>query len=174
MSSDGSNGNDGNGQGFKGELGQWINPEKLEFKPTARQKAFRRIARRMVSNGCFLKTSWYQESNRSESEVLKGHPVNPKEWRKWCKEARFGTWFYEDFPEVEPVSEEELRMLDRQWWQGVSNGMNEGESWAFDKYAKVRFAKQEAQQASAEMSELKDYLGKGSSGSKWRLPSAEA
>jgi len=65
-------------------------------------------------------------------------------------------------------------MLDRQWWQGVSNGMNEGESWAFDKYAKVRFAKQEAQQASAEMSELKDYLGKGSSGSKWRLPSAEA
>jgi hypothetical protein len=174
MSSNGSDGNDGNGQNFTGELVQWINPEKLEFKPTDRQKAFRRIARRMIANDCYFKDQWYRESTKSESEALKGHPVTPREWRQWCKEGRFGTWFFEDCAEVEPMSREELQMLDRSWWKGVANGMHEGEAWAFDKYAKVRFAKEEAGKATAEMSELKDYLGRGSAGDKWRLPSVEA
>lgn len=172
--SDGSNGSNGNGQNEFGELVQWINPEKLEYKSTDRQKAFRRLARRMADNGDVFKKQWYRSSGKSESANLKDHAVTPSEWKRWCKDSRFIGWFYEDFPEAEPVSEEELCLLDNVWWRGVYDGMRNGESWAFDRYSKVRFAKTEQAQTSADLKELRDYLGGDSSGNNWRLPSAEA
>ena len=174
VSENGDNKPKKNGKKTACELIQWINPDTVPFKATDRQKAFRRLARRLVSNGTYFKKDWYKESAKSAAADFKDHPVGPKEWRKWCRNDKFGAWFFEDFPEVEKISEEELRMLDNQWWDGVHEGMSNGESWAFDKYAKVRFSKEEAQRNTAETKELSEYLRSSSSGAKWRLPSAEA
>ena len=161
--------NDGSNKN-PGELVQWINPDSLEYKSTDRQKAFRRLARRLADSGQVFKKDWYRASGKSESVELKDHGVAPSEFKRWCKNSKFIGWFFEDFPEVEPVSEQELCLLDSVWWEGVHKGMQDGESWAYDRYAKVRFQAQ----SSEELRELREYLGGDTSGNNWRLPSAEA
>ena len=156
------------------EVVQWIDPEAYNFEPTDRQKAFRRHVRHCVTNGIFLKSRWYTECLKSQSEKLKKHPVNTKDWRQWVKKAGFLAWFYEEFPEVDPISDQELRMMDNKWWDGVLQAMHEGEEWAYKIFARVRFHNAEVAQAKAETKELQDYLGRDSAGGAWRLPSAEA
>ena len=168
-----SNNDDSNNKN-SGELVQWINPDMLEYKATDRQRAFRRLARRLADSGQVFKKDWYRASGKSESAHLKDHAVTPSEFKRWCKNSKFLGWFFEDFPEVEPISEQELCLMDTVWWEGVHKGMQDGESWAYDRYAKVRFQKTEQAQSSEELRELREYLGGESSGNNWRLPSAEA
>ena len=123
----------------KTELTPWIDPELLDYKPTERQSAFRRCVRNCVMSGKYFKADWYRASARSESEAFKGHPVTPSEFKKWSQKKSFMVWFFEDFPETEPISEQELQMIEHKWWRGVLDAMDEGEEWAFRAFAKVRF-----------------------------------
>tara|TARA_R110000851_G_scaffold320809_1_gene485862 strand:+ start:337 stop:591 length:255 start_codon:yes stop_codon:yes gene_type:complete len=83
-------------------------------------------------------------------------------------------WFYEDFPEVEPLSEQELQMIEHKWWQGVLDAMDAGEEWAYRAFAKVRYEARRVDQQKAETKELREYIGNGSEGSAWHTNVPEA
>ena len=163
-----------NGKSAANELTPWIDPELLEYKATDRQKAFRRVARNCVLNGKYLKRHWYAASSRSESEVFKEHPVAPSEFRRWSAKKAFMVWFFEDFPEVEPVSEQELQMIEHKWWQGILDAMDAGEEWGYRAFAKVRYEGRMVEQQKAENKELQDYIGNSSEGSAWHINAPEA
>jgi len=163
-----------NGKSAANELTPWIDPELLDYKPTDRQRAFRRVARNCVLNGNLLKRHWYAASTRSESDAFKGHPVAPSEFRKWTAKKAFLVWFYEDFPEVEPLSEQELQMIEHKWWQGVLDAMDAGEEWAYRAFAKVRYEARRVEQQKAENKELQDYIGNSSEGAAWHINAPEA
>lgn len=152
----------------------WIDPDLLNHKPTDRQKAFRRVARHCVVQGKLLKRDWYAGSATSESEIFKGHPVFPKEFRNWTNKKGFLVWFYEDFPEVEPISDQELQMIENKWWQGVLDAMDAGEEWAFRTFAKIRFEAKRAEKDREDTKELGEYLGNGSEGGAWHINAPEA
>ncbi|HCO00181.1 MAG TPA: hypothetical protein DIT31_07950 [Methylophaga sp.] len=163
-----------NGRSGKTELTPWIDPELLDYKPTDRQSAFRRCVRNCVLNGKYLKADWYRASARSEAEAFKGHPVAPSEFKKWSQKKGFMVWFFEDFPEADPITEQELRMIEHKWWRGVLDAMDEGEEWAFRAFAKVRFEARKVEQQRAENKELSDFLGSGSEGGAWHANAPEA
>lgn len=168
----------GNGQkpgGADGELFevmQWVDPESLKFTPSTRQKYFRNVVRKQVVAGKFFRKHWYQSANAG-SDVFKKEPIGPAELRKWLRSAGFKAWFYDEFPEAEPISEEELRFLDQQWWSGVNDGMSDGQKWAYEVYAKIRFISRKSEQDNSEVKELEEYFRAGDS-AKWRVPAAEA
>ena len=83
-------------------------------------------------------------------------------------------WFFEDFPEADPISEQEMQMIEHKWWRGVLDAMDEGEEWAFRAFAKVRFEARKVEQQRAENKELSDYLGGGSEGGAWHINAPEA
>ena len=163
-----------NGKSAANELTPWIDPELLDYNPTARQKAFRRVARHCVLNGKCLKSDWYASSAKSESEAFKDHPVAPSEFKRWTGKKSFLVWFYEDFPEAEPLSEQELQMIEHKWWNGVLEAMDAGEEWAYRAFAKVRYESRKAEQNRVENKELQDFLGNGSEGSAWHINAPEA
>ena len=163
-----------NGRSGKTALTPWIAPELLDYKPTDRQSAFRRCVRNCVLNGKYLKADWYRASARSEAEAFKGHPVSPSEFKKWSQKKGFMVWFFEDFPEADPITEQELRMIEHKWWRGVLDAMDEGEEWAFRAFAKVRFEARKVEQQRAENKELSDFLGNGSEGGAWHVNAPEA
>ncbi len=121
-----------------------------------------------------MKSDWYRASARSESEAFKGHPVTPSEFKKWSQKKGFMVWFFEDFPEADPISEQEMQMIEHKWWRGVLDAMDEGEEWAFRAFAKVRFEARKVEQQRAENKELSDYLGGGSEGGAWHINAPEA
>jgi hypothetical protein len=166
--------NGSNGKSAANELTPWIDPELLEYKPTARQKAFRRVARNCVLGGQLLKSDWYVASSRSESEAFKGHPVAPSEWKRWSAKKGFLVWFYEDFPEAEPLSEQELQMIEHKWWRGILDAMDAGEEWGYRAFAKVRYEAKRAEQDKADSKELREFLGSGSEGAAWHINAPEA
>ncbi|MAH48918.1 hypothetical protein CMI37_24030 [Candidatus Pacearchaeota archaeon] len=168
----GRNGN--NGKKIPSELIGWIDPELLNHKPTDRQKAFRRVARHCVLNSKLLKSDWYAATTTSESEAFKSHPVTPSEWRRWTVRKSFMVWFYEDFPEVEPLSEQELQMIEHKWWKGVLDAMDAGEEWAYRAFAKVRYESRQAEENRTHTKELKEYLGNTSEGEAWHINAPEA
>jgi|TARA_R110001583_G_scaffold125733_3_gene277298 hypothetical protein len=163
-----------NGKSAASELTPWIDPELLDYKATDRQKAFRRVARNCVLGGNFIKSDWYSASSRSGSEAFKDHPVTPSEFRRWGAKKAFMVWFYEDFPEVEPLSEQELQMIEHKWWKGVLEAMDAGEDWAYRAFAKVRFEARQVEQSRTQNKELQDFLGNGSEGSGWHINAPEA
>ena len=163
-----------NGKSAANELTPWIDPELLDYKPTDRQKAFRRVARNCVLNGHLLKRHWYGASAKAESEAFKGHPVTPSEFRRWAAKKSFLVWFYEDFPEAEPLSEQELQMIEHKWWQGVLDAMDAGEEWAYRAFAKVRYEAKRVDQQKAENKELQEYIGNASEGAAWHINAPEA
>ena len=168
----GRNGN--NKKSAANELTPWIDPELLDYKATDRQKAFRRVARNCVLSGKYLKRHWYLSSSRSESESFKGHPVTPSEFRRWSAKKAFMVWFFEDFPEVEPISEQEPQMIEHKWWQGVLDAMDEGEEWGYRAFAKVRYEARRVDQQKADNKELEEYIGNTSEGSAWYINAPEA
>ena len=151
-----------NGRSGRTELTPWIDPELLDYKPTDRQSAFRRCVRNCVLNGKYLKADWYRASARSEAEAFKGHPVAPSEFKKWSQKKGFMVWFFEDFPEADPITEQELRMIEHKWWRGVLDAMDEG------------VAARMGEQQRAENKELSDFLGSGSEGGAWHANAPEA
>ena len=163
-----------NGKSAANELTPWIDPELLDYKATDRQKAFRRVARNCVLGGKFIKSDWYAASARSESEAFKDHPVTPSEFRRWGAKKAFMVWFYEDFPEAEPLSEQELQMIEHKWWKGVLEAMDAGEDWAYRAFAKFRFEARQVEQNRTQNKELQDFLGNGSEGSGWHINAPEA
>jgi len=166
--------NGNNGSPASSELMAWIDPELLDYKPKLRQSAFRRIARRMVIQGNLLKSDWYGATTTSESEAFKGHPVTPSEFRRWTQKRGFLVWFYEDFPEAEPISEQELQMIEHKWWRGVLDAMDAGEEWAFRIFAKIRYESKAAIQNKVKDKELSDFLGNSSEGAAWHANAPEA
>ena len=158
----------------KTELTPWIDPELLDYKPTDRQSAFRRRVRNCVLSGKFLKADWYRASARSESEAFKGHPVTPREFKRWAAKKGFMVWFYEDCPAAEPISAQEMQMIEHTWWRGVLDAMDEGEEWAYRAFAEVRFEARRVEQERVDNKELSDFLGSQSEGGAWHINAPEA
>ena len=138
------------------------------FTPAASQRAFRNVAYELVKIGKVFRREWFDESTQKHRKMRK---VNETLWKHWCKEdPRFVGWFYSEFPDVEPVGEEEFRFLDRRFWEGLRDGMCDKREWAFKQYASVRFKNTKDPDAIVvDLNELRTFLGTGG-GSKWKLP----
>lgn len=156
------------------EVEQWTVPGKVEFKPSRQQEKFRKAAYRMSKSGKYFRGEWFRAT---EAKNYSGMKINERVWQRWISEGEgFKIWFFEEFPMIQEVSEEELKSMDSQFWIGIRDAMQEGEDWAYRQYAKTRFesrnAKQEAE-ASTELKELRGYFSE-STGDRWKLPAGEA
>jgi len=156
------------------EVEQWTSPGHVEFKPSRQQEKFRKVAYRMAKSGKYFRGEWFKAT---EAKNYSGMKINERVWQRWLSESNeFKVWFFEEFPMIQEVSEEELKSMDSQFWVGIRDAMQEGEDWAYRQYAKTRFesrnAKQEAQ-TSTELKELRGYFGE-SGGDRWKLPTGEA
>ncbi len=140
------------------------------YEPNEIQITFRRFVRELVDEGVLLKKDWFRRS-RKDGRFSQG--VGLSDWTRWTNDARFVAWFYADFPEAQPMSKEEFALLDSLWTDGVVNGMQENEDWAYKLYANVRFKGDSKQHGAEEARELRSYLN-DTAGSKWRTPTAEA
>lgn len=156
------------------DVEQWLDSEKLGFKPTSQQEKFKQLAYRMAKRRRFFRNEWF-EATREKN--YKGTVINERTWNRWCKESEhFKMWFYEDFPYVKEVSEEEFSMMDAQYWTGVRDAMTEGEEWAYRQYAKTRFdsaAAKKDQADSESLIELRTYFS-GGGGDAWSSKPGEA
>tara|TARA_R110000824_G_scaffold16044_6_gene66965 strand:- start:3105 stop:3596 length:492 start_codon:yes stop_codon:yes gene_type:complete len=123
----------------KSDIPAWLDPSTLiMFRPKPRQVAFRQVAREQVDAGFCFRAQWLAASY--DCVEFRREALSQGEWEEWSNDVRFVRWFYSEFPESSPLTGPELKLLDYQWWSGVSEGMRRGDQWAYRLYEKARLA----------------------------------
>jgi len=153
-------------------VAEWTKPRKPPFRPNKRQVEFKKCAEKMASKGKYFRWEWFMATTK---KGWVGETVTDTEWRVWVeKDKRFEAWFWKDFIMSAGITEQEMRMLESQFWIGVRDGMQEGEEWAYKQFAKVRFDTNKKTQTNSEtMQEFRDYFN-SASGASWNAQLAEA
>ena len=110
----------------KSDIPAWLDPSTLiMFRPKPRQVAFRQVAREQVDAGFCFRAQWLAASY--DCVEFRREALSQGEWEEWSNDVRFVRWFYSEFPESSPLTGPELKLLDYQWWSGVSEGMRRGD-----------------------------------------------
>lgn len=156
------------------EVEEWLKESAPGFKPTRQQEKFRKLAYVMAKRKKFFRGEWFRATAKKS---YTGVQVNERIWCRWIAESHgFKAWFFDEFPFVEGVSDEEFTMMDQQFWTGIRDGMEEGEEWAYRQYAKTRFdgpGARKSEQESSELKELRGYFDTGGSAA-WGTKTGEA
>jgi hypothetical protein len=118
----------------------WIDPTTLKhYNPSDRQAAFHDIALEAAVAGVCWKADWVRRANASGLDEFTYRPMTLSEYNSWAGDRAFSAWFYSDFDELHTPDEDEMKMLDRKFWRGLSSGMDAGREWSFKVFAKVRW-----------------------------------
>lgn len=150
----------------------WIDPAKLQFKPTKRQDAFREVAITCVANKQYFQKNWF-EGCKNEP-IFKKNPMRYSEWKKWNQGTDFKVWFYSEFPSSSGPTEFEMQMLEQEFWDGVKTGLEGNKEWSFKLFAKLRWGDSMAAQRREEAAEMNSFLGDGKESNEWHTVVAEA
>lgn len=156
------------------EVSDWLKSAAPGFKPTRQQEKFRKLAYKMARRKKFFRGEWFRATGEKSYTGVK---INERIWARWANESEFfKVWFFDEFPSVEGISDEEFAMMDQQFWVGLRDGMDADEEWAFRQYAKTRFdgpGAKKAGQETEDLSELREYF-KSSDGGAWSAKPGEA
>jgi hypothetical protein len=174
MSENESNGNNGSNDSGKLELmTAWINPENVKpFTPSPRQVAYQELAIQSCEEGKFFKKDWMARSR--EHPQFQKIPMRQSEWAKWSRDYEFVSWFYDAIPQAQDRDEFERRMMDNQFWTGLSDGLQAKKEWAYSVYAKVAYGNNAKQNQSQQREQIRDWLGSPDEAKKWKGRPAEA
>lgn len=159
--------------GSSGKVTAWLTPDAIKpFKPSKRQEAFREVALLAAEEGKYFKKHWFAMSKKVE--CFKKNPMRLHEWDKWSKEPKFIAWFFSEIPQAHPPDDHEKKMLESEFWDGMSDGLSGRKEWAFKLFAKLRYGNQTQQQKADEEQQFDDFIGEADESAAWQGELAEA
>jgi hypothetical protein len=124
------------------------------FAPSTRMRAFRVIVEACIGTDLILEHQWLKEGARrvaddpawwaAEMGSNAKSPIGLAEFRSWHKLSGFAGWFYENVPEMAPISEGEKLRTNRLWLEKVVAGMQTGQPWALAEWRALAVAEMKA------------------------------
>lgn len=149
----------------------WLNPDKLDsFEPNKRQLAFQKVATDATEEGFLLKREWLVRARGVEA--FKKRPMRWNEYERWCAIPGFTKWFWEGFPPIGAPDDDELRLIDGQFWDGLIQGMKGQREWAYKLFSRIRHDNQNGKGTAQDDQEMQAFFGADNEAEGWHVAEA--
>lgn len=155
------------------------------FEPSDRQRGFILLAEICIRSNLITITSWIEATKRMGKaaeiedvmltipEVFDGAPMTWREWKMWNFEDAFRAWFWSELP-VNPVSNEELALMEAKWWESIARGVAAGDPESLRMFSRIRHAEKGGGTTARDSEELRAWAQPKKSGWRAKTEVAEA
>jgi len=116
-----------------------------DFKPSARQDAFREHAELCIKNKVCTLPRWIELTKEEDEDIgiprafcgIRQHMTH-REWRMWNRSGpEFDQWFWHSF-DYGAISTRELALIDQKFWNAIAEGVANGDPDKMKMYARIR------------------------------------